>query len=149
MFNGYNTLIKDPYMPKLLLLVCIIVSPFLGKVLNAQNPYLKLELDTLKQLQIGSSIKLKVRVKYETPSEQTGTITLSLFNKQNNNAVDGWFLNIFPFQYFTTLKGVFFETEFPFTIPNDFSGAFELAINAKAGSVADSVRYTILTIQKQ
>lgn len=136
-------------MHKFLFLFLTIGSPIFGETLYAQRPFMQLAFQAPKQMQVGTSIKLKVRVQYYSTTEQTGTISLSLFNQQTKNSVDGWFLNIFPFQYFTTLQGEFFETEFPFTVPNDFSGAFELAVIAKAGTLSDSVRYTIPTIQKQ
>ena len=95
------------------------------------------------QLKLGESIKLKVQVTHTLSEEKTGTLTRSLVNHQTQKSVDGWFLNIFPFQYFTTLKNEKFETEFPFTVPNDCIDGFDMILIAAVNELKDSIRFTI------
>ena len=57
-------------------------------------------------------------------------------------------LNFFPFQYFTTISNEIFETEFPFTVPNDYKGKFSIELVAKVDSIKDSIRIDIPTYIK-
>ena len=61
------------------------------------------------KLKTGQSVTLKVQVSHTLKEEKTGTLTLSLLNHETQKSVDGWFINIFPFQYFTTLSNQNFE----------------------------------------
>ena len=56
-----------------------------------------------KKLNAGDKVNLKVNVSHTLYKEQTGNLTLELIDAKTNKSVDGWFLNIFPFQYFTTI----------------------------------------------
>ncbi len=94
---------------------------------------------------LGQSIKLKVRVSHNLSQEKTGQLTLALINHQTKKSVDGWFVNIFPFQYFTTIQNEQFETEFPFSVPFDYSGKFDLEIVARVNEIKDSIHFTIPT----
>ena len=98
---------------------------------------------------LGETIKLKVQVKHQLTKEQTGHIEFAIYNAETKKSVDGWFLNFFPFQYFTTIKNEIFETEFPFTVPNDYKGKFTLELVAKVDSIKDSIRIEIPTYIKQ
>ena len=60
-------------------------------------------------IKTGQSVKLKVSVSHNLNEEKTGTLVMSLINHQTQKSVDGWFINIFPFQYFTTLSNQNFE----------------------------------------
>jgi len=95
------------------------------------------------------TIKLKVQVKHQLTKEQTGHLEFALFNTDTKKSVDGWFLNFFPFQYFTTISNEIFETEFPFTVPNDYKGKFSIELVAKVDSIKDSIRIDIPTYIKQ
>jgi hypothetical protein len=86
-----------------------------------------------------------VQVIHNLIEEKTGTLVLSLINHQTQTSVDGWFLNIFPFQYFTTIKNEKFEVEFPFTVPNDYSDSFDLVLVAHVGNLKDSIGFVIPT----
>jgi hypothetical protein len=70
---------------------------------------------------------------------------LALINHKTKKSVDGWFVNIFPFQYFTTIKDETFETEFPFTVPFDYLGNFDMEIVARVNEIKDSIHITIPT----
>jgi hypothetical protein len=98
---------------------------------------------------LGQSIKLQVKVAHHLKEEKTGTLTLALYNHSTGKSVDGWFINIFPFQYFTTIDKENFEVEFPFTIPHEYKGSFDIELVAKVQSHTDSVRYMVLTNSKK
>ena len=110
-----------------------------------KKPSLKIECVTPTVLSLGQSIKLKVKVNHNLLQEKTGQLTLALINHQTKKSVDGWFVNIFPFQYFTTIQNETFETEFPFTVPFDYIGNFDLEIVARVNEIKDSIHITIPT----
>ena len=115
--------------------------------LSSENkkPSLKIECVTPTVLSLGQSIKLKVKVNHNLLQEKTGQLTLALINHKTKKSVDGWFVNIFPFQYFTTIQNETFETEFPFTVPFDYIGNFDLEIVARVNEIKDSIHITIPT----
>ena len=115
----------------------------------AQQKSLSIHLTAPTQMFLGETLKLKVQVKHQLIKEQTGTIQFALYNAETKKSVDGWFLNFFPFQYFTTISNEIFETEFPFTVPNDYKGKFTLELVAKVDSIQDSIRIDIPTFIKQ
>lgn len=110
-----------------------------------KKPSLKIECVTTTVLSLGQSIKLKVKLRHNFPQEKTGQLTLALINHRTKKSVDGWFMNIFPFQYFTTIKDETFETEFPFTVPFDYLGNFDMEIVARVNEIKDSIHITIPT----
>ncbi len=110
-----------------------------------KKPSLKIECVTPTVLSLGQSIKLKVKVRHNFPQEKTGQLTLALINHKTKKSVDGWFINIFPFQYFTTIQNEVFETEFPFTVPFDYLGNFDMEIVARVNEIKDSIHITIPT----
>lgn len=110
-----------------------------------KKPSLKIECVTPTVLSLGQSIKLKVKLRHNFPQEKTGQLTLALINHRTKKSVDGWFMNIFPFQYFTTIKDETFETEFPFTVPFDYLGNFDMEIVARLNEIKDSIHITIPT----
>ncbi|MDE3235000.1 MAG: hypothetical protein KGO81_03520 [Bacteroidota bacterium] len=87
--------------------------------------------------------QLVVEIEHRLHDETTGNITFELFNYQTHTSVDGWFLNIFPFQYFTATPGQKFKTNFPFTVPGNFTGKVQLIIKATCGAFKDSVSQII------
>jgi len=106
---------------------------------------LKIECVRPTVLSLGQSIKLKVKLRHDFPQEKTGQLTLALINHKTKKSVDGWFMNIFPFQYFTTIQNEPFETEFPFTVPFDYIGNFDIEIVARVNEIKDSIHFTIPT----
>ena len=122
---------------------------FFAKLSNAQQKPLSIHLTSPSQMFLGESIKLKVQVKHQLTKEQTGHLEFALYNTETKKSVDGWFLNFFPFQYFTTISNEIFETEFPFTVPNDYKGKFSIELVAKVDSIKDSIRIDIPTYIKQ
>jgi len=127
----------------LFLSICIYIQ---AQKLNVnKRPLLKIECVTPTVLSLGQSIKLKVKLRHNFPQEKTGQLTLALINHKTKKSVDGWFMNIFPFQYFTTIQNETFETEFPFTVPFDYLGNFDLEIVARVNEIKDSIHFTIPT----
>jgi hypothetical protein len=110
-----------------------------------EKPTIKIHCIAPVKLKTGQRVKLKVEVVHNLKEEKTGTLVLSLINHQTKTSVDGWFLNIFPFQYFTTIQNKNFEVEFPFTVPNDYSDSFDLVLVAKVDNLKDSIGFIILT----
>lgn len=90
------------------------------------------------------STELKVSIKNTLLKEGTGNIKLELFDTKKNTSVDGWFYNIYPFQYFTGTPRAIFSTKFPFTIPGNFTGKIRVAITASCGNTKDSINRFIL-----
>jgi hypothetical protein len=128
-----------------LFLCCVLLTT---QSLAQQKP-LSIHLVTPSQMFLGESIKLKVQVKHQLTKEQTGNLQFALYNAETKKSVDGWFLNFFPFQYFTTIANEIFETEFPFTVPNDFKGKFTIELVATVDTIKDSIRIDIPTFIKQ
>ena len=127
------------------LLLCIV---FTTQSL-AQQKSLSIHFTAPTAMFLGETLKLKVQVKHQLTKEQTGTIQFALYNAETKKSVDGWFLNFFPFQYFTTISNEIFETEFPFTVPNDYKGKFSIELVAKVDSIKDSISIDIPTYIKQ
>jgi len=128
----------------LLLSICIYTQAQNLSGVN-KKPSLKIECVTPTVLSLGQSIKLKVKVRHNFPQEKTGQLTLALINHKTKKSVDGWFINIFPFQYFTTIQNEVFETEFPFTVPFDYLGNFDMEIVARVNEIKDSIHITMPT----
>jgi hypothetical protein len=128
-----------------LLLCCVLLTT---QSLAQQKP-LSIHFNVPTAMFLGETLKLKVQVKHQLTKEQTGTLQFALYNAKTKKSVDGWFLNFFPFQYFTTISNEIFETEFPFTVPNDYKGKFSIELVAKVDSIKDSIRIDIPTYIKQ
>ena len=122
---------------------------FFAKLSNAQQKPLSIHFTSPAKMFLGETIQLKVQVKHQLTKEQTGHLEFAIFNAETKKSVDGWFLNFFPFQYFTTISNEIFETEFPFTVPNDYKGKFSIELVAKVDSITDSIRIDIPTYIKQ
>lgn len=123
-----------------LLILCF----FLFSLANAQQK-LHIIAKPPVQLKWGQSYQLKAKVAHSFKVEKTGSITCTLINAKTHTPVDGWFLNVFPFQYFTTIANTPFETEFGFTVPHQYKGNFEIILVAQADQIKDSVHYLVAT----
>ena len=122
----------------LLLFLC------LGSFANAQQSF-HITAKPPASLKWGQSYQLKAKVSHNFTVEKTGGISCTLLNAKTHKPVDGWFINIFPFQYFTTIADTPFETEFSFTVPHQYKGAFEIILVAQADQIKDSVHYLVTT----
>ena len=140
-----NLKMNQRFVYATLLLCCVLLTT---QSLAQQKP-LSIHFTAPTKMFLGESIKLKVQVKHQLNQEKTGTLQFALYNAETKKSVDGWFLNFFPFQYFTTISNEIFETEFPFTVPNDYKGKFTLELVAKVDKIQDSVHIDIPTFIKQ
>ena len=130
-------------MKNYLLFIALLLVSF--KYTNAQTSNLEINVTPPTQLKLGQSFKLKTKVVHHFAAEKTGGITCTLLNAATHKPVDGWFINIFPFQYFTTIANTPFETEFSFSVPHEYKGAFEIILVAQVDQVKDSVHYIVRT----
>ena len=133
--------------PLIILFICTNFIAAQAQKLNTVNnsPRIKIHCTMPTVMTLGQSIKLKVKLNHNLQQEKTGQLTLALINHQTKKSVDGWFVNIFPFQYFTTIHNEQFETEFPFTVPFDYKGSFDIEIVAKVNEIKDSIHMTLPT----
>ena len=141
----WNMKMNQSFVYATLLLCCVLLTT---QSLAQQKP-LSIHFTAPTAMFLGETLKLKVQVKHQLTKEQTGTIQFALYNAETKKSVDGWFLNFFPFQYFTTISNEIFETEFPFTVPNDYKGKFSIELVAKVDSIKDGIRIDIPTFIKQ
>jgi hypothetical protein len=113
--------------------------------LTAQKNIEKISIHTQfpKTLHRNEALELKVAIINSLLKETTGTITLELFNTEKNTSVDGWFINIFPYQYFTATPNKTFSASFPITVPGTFKGKIRIAVTAICGQTKDSVSHFI------
>jgi phosphorylcholine metabolism protein LicD len=110
-----------------------------------QNSFLKIKAVAPNKLKLGQSFILKASVAHNFKVEKTGGLTCTLLNAKTHVPVDGWFINIFPFQYFTTILNTPFETEFSFTVPNDYKGNFEINLVATVDQIKDNIHFLVPT----
>ena len=116
-----------------------------SKFAFSQNSFLKITSHPPSKLKLGQAYHLKASVAHNFNVEKTGGITCSLLNADTHQSVDGWCINIFPFQYFTTIAKTPFETEFSFIIPHEYKGKLEIILVAQVNQIKDSVHYLIPT----
>ncbi len=141
----WNMKMNQHFVYATLFLCCVLLST----QSQAQQKPLSIHFTAPTAMFLGETLKLKVQVKHQLIKEQTGTLQFALYNAETKKSVDGWFLNFFPFQYFTTISNEIFETEFPFTVPNNYKGKFSIELVAKVDSIKDSIRIDIPTYIKQ
>ena len=123
----------------------LVIFILVGSNSFAQNSFLKIKAVAPTKLKLGQSFILKTSVAHNFNIEKTGGITCTLVNGKTHVPVDGWFINIFPFQYFTTIANTPFETEFSFTVPHEYKGNFEINLVATVDQVKDSIHFSVPT----
>ena len=123
----------------------LVICTLLGTNSFAQNSALKIKATAPIKLKLGQSFKLKASVAHNFNIEKTGGLTCTLLNAKTHVPVDGWFINIFPFQYFTTIANTPFEAEFSFTVPHEYKGNFEINLVATVDQVKDSIHFSVPT----
>jgi uncharacterized protein YfaS (alpha-2-macroglobulin family) len=94
---------------------------------NMQLGYAAKEVITQKPLMVqpnlprflreGDKVELAIKIVNLTDKEITGTSNLALINPETNQAVDGWFKNMFPQQFFTIAANQSTAVVFPIEIP--------------------------------
>ena len=135
------------FMKKIILFLLILFSINIFAIAQQQKQ-LTISCSFPKQLKAGNKINLKVIVAHHLVKEETGNVTLELFDATTNKSIDGWFLNIFPFQYFTSIAGEKFTTSFPFTVPSNFNGKIKIMITAVCSNAKDSLSQTFTISSK-
>jgi hypothetical protein len=83
-------------------------------------------------LREGDKMEFSSKIVNLTAKELTGTAQLQLIDAATNEAVDGWFHNMIPNQYFTVAAGQSEVVKFPIEVPYQFNKALVWRIIAKA-----------------
>ena len=94
-------------------------------------------------LREGDRVELSAKIANMSDREITGQATLELFDATNNTAVDGWFNNVLPAQYFTAEAGQSVAVNFPLQIPFSFNRPLTWRIVAKTGELSDGEENTL------
>ncbi len=125
--------------------ILFITLLFIGASSFAQQKKSAIQIHCIapKYLHNGNKIELTVSITHQLKTENTGTVTLEIFNNITNTSVDGWFLNVFPLQYFTSINNKIFKTKFPVTVPMDYKGKIKMIIKASCADAKDSVAFII------
>ena len=120
--------------------------------------YSSKEMITQKQLMVqpnpprflreGDKMEFSTKIVNLTEKELTGIAELQLFDATSNESVGGWFMNMFPNQYFTVAAGQSVALKFPIEVPFHFDKALTWRIIAKAplstgGEVSDGEESTL------
>lgn len=103
---------------------------------------IKVHYSLPKELKPGRKYDLLVGITNTLSSENTGTIDFGVVNPETNTSIDGWFLNIFPHQFFTGTPHKKFSTTFPFTVPANYKGEVKFIIKSECRGSVDSVVFT-------
>ncbi len=69
----------------------------------------------------GAKQNLNLCIQHHCLNQNVGYLSLSLLDHKKQNPVDGWFLNFFPNQYFTTIKNGKPCFDFKFEVPHTYS----------------------------
>ncbi|MEO5966907.1 MAG: alpha-2-macroglobulin family protein [Ferruginibacter sp.] len=113
-------------------------SDYAEKLITTQKP-LMVQPNLPRFFREGDKMEIPVKVVNITDKEISGTVQLELLDAITNKPVDGWFINVFPTQYFTAEAGKSSIVNFPVTIPINFNSALVYRIKAvsKDGSFSD------------
>lgn len=79
----------------------------------------------------GDAMELAVKIANTDTAELTGTCTIELIDAITGNAVNGWFANVFPTQYFTVDAMGNAVVKFPMQVPNNAINPLTIRISAK------------------
>ncbi|MFZ1453434.1 MAG: alpha-2-macroglobulin family protein, partial [Ferruginibacter sp.] len=91
----------------------------------------------------GDNMEFSAKIVNLSEKEVTGIATLELLDAATNKPVDGWFKNVFPYQYFTVAAGQSQAVKFPMEIPFNFNSAMTYRIVAKAEEFSDGEEMAI------
>ena len=72
-------------------------------------------------LREGDVMEFTAKISNTSNEELTGTATLELIDATTGNSVDGFFNNVFPFQYFTVAANQSMVVKFPIQVPMNFA----------------------------
>jgi len=85
----------------------------------------------------GDKMELSAKIVNMTDKEVTGQVELQLIDATTSQAVDGWFKNVMPNQYFTVAANGSEPVTFSIEIPYQFNKALLWRIVARAGNISD------------
>ncbi len=88
-------------------------------------------------LREGDQMEISAKIVNLGDQEITGQAELQLFDPATNTAVDGWFNNFFPNQYFTVAAGGSEAVKFPIQVPFLYGKALGWRIIARSGDKSD------------
>ncbi len=88
-------------------------------------------------LREGDKLDFSAKIVNLSDTEMVGKALLQLIDATTNQAVDGWFQNLFPVQYFTIGAGQSTVTNFPITIPFNYDKPLQYRIVAESGNYSD------------
>lgn len=113
-----------------------LASVYSEKTVVTQKP-LMVQPNAPRFLREGDRMEFSAKIVNMSDSEVTGTAQLELIDAATGKAVDGWFKNIFPSQYFTIAAGQSSAVKFPIEIPFNFNSALTYRIIAKTNNASD------------
>lgn len=85
----------------------------------------------------GDRMDFSVKIANVSDKELTGQVELQLIDPSTGTAVDGWFQNMFPNQYFTVAAGQSVPVNFTIEIPFRFNKPVTYRVVARSGSISD------------
>ena len=91
----------------------------------------------------GDKMEFSAKVSNLSDQELSGQVMLELIDANAGSAVDGWFQNVFPVQYFTVPAKQSSVVKFPIQIPFSFNRALTWRLVAKAGNYSDGEENTL------
>ena len=106
-----------------------LASGYSEKTVITQKP-LMVQPNAPRFLREGDQVEFAAKIVNLSEKELTGTAQLELFDASTNKAVDGWFKNVFPTQYFTVAAGQSVSVKFPVGIPSNFNSALTYRVKA-------------------
>lgn len=94
----------------------------------------------------GDRIQLKAVLKNMHHKEVTGQVALALNDDSTRQAVDGWFRNFFPNQFFTVEPHSNSETNFYIEVPYEYGRKVQLTLYIRDSIYIDSLKMNIPVI---
>ncbi len=100
-------------------------------------------------LREGDKLEFTSTISNLSDKELSGEVSLALVDATTNTAVDGWFQNSFPKQYFTVSAKQSTLIKFPLTIPYNYNKPMIWKVMATAGNFSDGEEKTIPIISNR
>jgi hypothetical protein len=113
-----------------------LATGFATKTVVTQKP-LMVQPNAPRFLREGDQLELVAKVVNLTDKEVTGTTELQLIDPSTGTAVDGWFKNVFPNQYFTVPANQSVPVRFTMEIPFGYNRPVSYRIIAKSKDASD------------
>lgn len=98
---------------------------------------LMVQANTPRFLREGDRMNFSGKIANLTDKEITGQVQLQLIDATTNQAVDGWFRNVIPNQYFTVAARQSVPVSFSIEIPYQYNKPVTYRLVARAGNISD------------